>query len=267
MKQLSGRVSLSLVSVLLVVLFGAALAACGDDTATATTQITTPTVAPSPTPTPDPKSIAKGAADKLQTLSTFHFAIKVTGSPILIPGVALSSADGDLVKPDRVKANMGVLVGGAFKIQSQAIGIGADTYFNNPLSKKWEKMPASWGFKPQILFDPDQGISGVVSRIDNLTLVGSDTVDSVDSWHLAGIVTGKDVGPLSANTLGKYPVNFDVWVGKSDSIVRKITMKEIVPGVTPGTTPAAGTPVPSEWLITLSNFNEQVDIQKPDGVA
>ena len=264
------RVGIFVWSVLAV--FGLLLVAgCGDPTATATVQATaqptgTPLPPPTPTPAPDAKSIAKGAADKMQTLSAFHFVIKVIGAPQLVTGVTLSAADGDLVKPDKISANLGVVVANSLRVNSQAIGVGEESYFKNPLSKKWDKMPPDWGFRPQTFFDADKGIGGIVTRIENIQIVNSESVDGADSWHLAGIVAGKDVAPISANTLGTYPVNFDVWVGKGDSLVRKITMKEIVPGVTPGTTPVAGTPIPSDWTMTFSEFNKSVDIKKPDGV-
>ena len=97
-------------------------------------------------------------------------------------------------------------------------------------------------------------MGATAEKLNDLKLVGAETIDTVDCWHLAGTVPGPDIAPLTANTLGKNEVLFDIWIGKSDSLVRQVTFKE---------TGAADPKTASYWLITFSKFNDPVTVNKP----
>lgn len=229
------------------------LAACGDN------PTATPTAVP-PTPTPKPLTptdIAKTSADKLNTLNSLHFIVDIKAGQVEVyQGITFKKAEGDFTKPDKFRAKLRVSVAIA-QVDAETVGMEGQQYLLlTNLSKSWVTLPANVGFKPDVLFDPQKGVGAVVTKIKNIELVGSEQLDGTDVYHLKGVVAGADIAPLTANTLGKNDVNFDVWTGKSDFLVRRVTFKEI------STDPNA-----SDWQLDFSKFNDPVTINRPAGVA
>lgn len=233
----------------------ATLAACGEDSPTPT-----PTVPP-PTPTPvkplTPEEIAQKSADKLNAINSLHFTVNIkSGQVEIFNGITFKNADGDYSKPDKFRAKLKVSVAVA-QVDAETVGLNGQQYLLlTNLSKSWVTLPANIGFKPSVLFDPQKGVGAVVTKIQNLELVGTEQLDGVDVYHLKGVVKGADIAPLTAQTLGKNDVNFEVWTGKDDFYVRRVTFKEI------STDPNA-----SEWQLDFSKFNEPVDITLPAGIT
>jgi hypothetical protein len=233
----------------------ATLAACGGDNPTAT-----PTVPP-PTPTPvkplTPDEIAKMSADKLNTINSLHFIVNIkSGQVEIFNGITFKNAEGDYSKPDKFRAKLKVTVAIA-QVDAETVGMNGQQYLLlTNLSKSWVTLPANIGFKPDVLFDPQKGIGAVVTKTQNLELVGTEQLDGVDVYHLKGIVKGPDISPITAGTLGKNDVNFEVWTGKNDFYVRRVTFKEI------STDPNA-----SDWQLDFSKFNDPVNITLPQGIT
>jgi hypothetical protein len=233
------------------------LAACGDSP-TATPTAVPPTPTPSPTPKPlTPSDIAKMSADKLNAINSLHFIVDIkSGQVEVTQGVTFKKAEGDFTKPDKFRARLKVSVAIA-QVDAETVGMDGQQYLLlTNLSKSWVTLPSNVGFKPDVLFDPQKGVGAVVTKVKNLQLVGTEQLDGTEVYHLKGIVAGADIAPITAHTLGKNDVNFDVWTGKTDFIVRRVTFKEI------STDPNA-----SDWQIDFSKFDEPVTINRPVGVA
>ena len=235
----------------LMLLVSGLLVACGDNP----TAVPTATAVP-PTPTPvvlDPKAIAKKAADKINALNTIHFTIDIKAGQVTIyKGITFKKADGSLLKPDKYQAKLRVSVAIA-QVDADTIGIGDKQWLLlKNLSTNWQELPADVGFKASVLFDPNKGLSAVVTKINNIEMDGSETIDGADCYKLKGIVSGADIAPLTASTLGKNDVDFEVWIGKSDSIARQVTFKE-----------RSTDPNASNWQLNFSKFDEPVDIKSP----
>lgn len=249
------------VGLVLAALLGLSLiiAACGDSptavpTATPVPPTATP-VPPTPTPLPDAKTIARNSADKLLGVSSLHFIVDIQqGKVDLYNGITLKKADGDWLRPDKFQAKLRIGVGPG-QADAETIGVGSDQWLiAKPLIATWAKLPADVGFKPDVLFDKDKGLGATAAKLNDLKLVGSENLNGIDTWHLAGTVPGPDIAPLTAGTLGKNEVLFDMWIGKSDGLVRQVTFKE---------TGAADPKTASSWLLTFSKFNDPVTINKP----
>lgn len=242
---------LTLLSLMLAVL----LAACGGDNPTAT-----PTVPP-PTPTPvkplTPSEIAKQSADKLNAVNSLHFIVDIKAGQVdIYNGITFKKAEGDFSKPDKFRAKLRVTVAIA-QVDAETVGMDNQQYLLlTNLSKSWVTLPANVGFKADVLFDPQKGVGAVVQKIDNIELVGTESLDGVEVYHLKGIVKGADVSPLTAGTLGKNDVDFNVWTGKTDFLTRRVTFKE-------RSTNANA----SDWQLDFSKFDVPVTINRPEGVS
>ncbi len=225
------------------------LVSCGEN------PTATPTVAP-PTATPvplDAKGIAKLATDKINGLNSVHFIIDIkSGEVVIYNGITFKHGEGDLTRPDKYRAKLRVVLAIA-QVDAETVGIQDKQWILLPnLSKDWQPLPSNIGFKASVLFDPDKGLSSVVSKIKDISQDGSETLSGVDCYKLKGIVSGPDIAPLTAGTLGKNDVNFEVWIGKSDFITRQVTFKEI-------STDAKA----SDWQLNFSGFDKPVDIKSP----
>ncbi|HEX2910267.1 MAG TPA: LppX_LprAFG lipoprotein [Chloroflexia bacterium] len=234
------------VGLLTTLLLTALLAACGD----------TPTAVPTPTPTvapPSARDIAAKTADRLKEVNSLHFIVDIkSGEVNLYNNISFKRAEGDYSKPDKYRAKLRVSVAIA-QVDAETVGIGDKQWLLlKNLSNNWVELPPNVGFKASILFDPDKGLGAIVNKTKDLQIVGSETLDGVDVYHLKGIVSGPDIAPITASTLGKNDVNFDVWTGKSDYLVRQVTFKEI-----------SDSPTASDWQLNFSKFDQPVDIKSP----
>lgn len=239
---------------LLFIMLTALLAACGSDSPTPTPTVPPPTPPPVKPLTAD--DIAKMSADKLNSLNSLHFIVNIkSGQVEIFNGITFKNAEGDYSKPDKFRARLKVSVAIA-QVDAETVGLDGQQYLLlSNLSKNWVTLPSNIGFKPNVLFDPQKGIGAVVTKVQNLELVGSEQIDGTDVYHLKGIVKGADISPITAGTLGKNDVNFEVWTGKNDFLVRRVTFKEI------STTATA-----SDWQLDFSKFNDPVSIALPAGV-
>lgn len=236
---------LTLLAVLSLIL-AVVLAACGSDS--------NPTTAPTATPAPpDPATLAQKSADALTAVTGLHYVVTIKqGTVEIIPSVDFNSAEGDYQKPDKFNGNLKVKVLGGL-VDAQTVGIGTQEWIIIPkLKPAWSLLPQGTGFDPSILFDQQKGLGATVQKAKDLKLVGSDTIDGTDCWHLQGTVTGADIKSLIPIGLGQNNVTFDLWTGKTDYLTRQVTLKEI-------TTDNSG----SNWLLQFSQFNKSVTITQP----
>jgi lipoprotein LprG len=214
----------------------------------------TSTPTPSPTPTPTPADFLKRAADRFNQLDSLHFNLQIDGKVALDSQglLQLHSADGDLKRPDQAQANAKISVGGA-NVNMKMVAIGPDQYITNFLTGKWEKAPPDLGYNPAVLFDPQRGIAGVLTAVQNPTVVGSDNVNGQDAMHLTGKVPKAAVDPITGSALTSDPVDADIWLSKQNYDLLKIVLHD---------QGNAGTP--TTWTLTTSNFNQPVTITKPN---
>ncbi len=210
---------------------------------------------PTPTPLPDARTIAATSAEKLLNVNSLHFIVDIQqGKVDLYQNITLRKADGDFLRPDKFQAKLRIGIGPG-QADAETIGVGNQQWLiAKPLITQWLLLPPDVGFKPDVLFDKDKGLGATAQKLSDLKLAGSEAINGVESWHLTGTVPGPDIAPLTAGTLGKNPVLFDMWVGKSDGLVRQVTFKE---------TGTADPKTASFWLITFSKFNDPVTINKP----
>lgn len=231
-----------------------ALTACGDNPTTAPSNTVVPptaTIAP-----PTAQVIAKQSADNLTAADSLHFNFLVKqGKAQIIPSVDVKSADGDYSKPDKYTAALKVGVLGG-KLDANTIGVGSKQWvIIKGFKDSWTELAAGSGFNAAVLFDPQKGIGPTVQKAQDLKLVGNETIDGVDCWHLQGVSSGPDIAAIIPFSAGKNDVAFDLWSGKQDLLTREVLFKE--------KTPDPADPNGSIWELHFSNFNKAVTITPP----
>ncbi len=240
---------------LLLVLIGAVLfvASCN-------TPISDP--APTPTPTPSPDEIATQAGEQMLAINSLHFVIEISGELVYLdtpPTMALKRAEGDVVRPDRMRALVKVF---SFGVTSEVgiIGLGSEQYITNPLNQQWERLPPGqgWYFDPAMLFDPDHGIEAILKSTDWTYGVSGDTdveqeVEEFAGYILHGQLPGERLALLTSGMLASGEVTVDIWVSERDASVHRIRIVEL----------ESDPENPTSWLIEFSALDEPVDVKAP----
>ncbi len=207
---------------------------------------------PSPAPTLTPSEVAGEAALKMQSVSSFHFLIVVTGKAAYLDAAkttALKQAEGDLVKPDRVRAIAKVSTLG-MSSEIGIIGIGEVQYATNPLNQQWEEVPpqARWSLDLASLFDEEQGIPAIL--LGSSWSLGS---GEGDVYVLTARMPYQQLRALSFGLITSGEVQVEFRIGRDTLQVRRIQIVEV----------QSDAEKPTTWTIDLSAFDKPVDIQPP----
>ena len=102
--------------------------------------------------------------------NSLHLVIELSGKLTYLdspPTLVLKRAEGDLLRPDRVRAIIKVSSFG-FVSEVAVLGLGDEQYVTNPLNQQWEKLPPGqgWIFDPTLIFDPQHGIKSILNQAD-----------------------------------------------------------------------------------------------------
>jgi hypothetical protein len=225
----------------------------------ASCSIPSPGPTPTPTPTPLPVDVAARAGERMLTVNSLHFIIELSGKLVYLddpPTLALKRAEGDLERPDNVRA---IVKLSSFGVASEVgvIGLGLDQYVTNPLNQQWERIPPGqgWYFDPAVLFDPDYGIQAILGRSD--WMFGTDESleegEQARYYVLHGILPGERLQLLTSYLIRSGEVVTDIVVSKEDGYVHRIHLLE----------PDSDPEEPSQWRIEFSAFDEPVSIEAP----
>lgn len=249
-----GFVSFALIAFLGFGLFSACLGKARSNSSANATPAATSTPSPTPTPTPTAQGILQQAADRWNQLDTVHFVLQIDGDVALDSTglVKLRGADGDLKRPGLAQATARVSVGGA-NVTMKMISLGQDEYITNFITGKWEQAPADLGYDPAVLFDTNQGVGHVLTAIQNASIVGAESIDGSEAYHITGSVTKAVVSPIVGGALHGDSATVDVWVSKSSHDVLKFVVHD----------PGTSSQQPSTWTLTTSQWNQPVTITRP----
>jgi LppX/LprAFG-like lipoprotein len=185
-----------------------------------------------------PAASVRQAAAKTSEVPSAHITLNASGSAGMFNGTVTGTGDFDNAN-HRGSFNLDVSGYGSV----EGIVDGTTAYFKAPFlaaflpaGKTWVKLKATsaqFGAVPQ---DPKQALARL-KKIANVHEVGEETIDGVDTTHYHG--TGR---------LGRGA--FDVWIGKDDGYVRRLTAS--------GNGKAKGS-----VEVTLSDFGKSVTVTPP----
>ena len=254
------RIVLSVVLLLAVISCNLLRPPAPTPTASAT-PISTPTVQPDVAPTPTPeltaREITSRSAERMLAIQSLHFSIEPSGAPVALDPyidspipIALTWVEGDMVRPDKMQAEIKVSALG-FATDIGLIHYEGDTYMSNPLSGEWEALAAELGgmVNPSFLFDPDRGLPTLLPSME-LKGLGVEDIQGQPAYHMDVADTG-DLHMLGGDADGS--VSVDVWIDVRSFLLRQAVV----------TQPTTDSDQPTVWLIELSDFDQPVSIQPP----
>ncbi len=196
--------------------------------------------------------VIQKASDALKKVRAAHFKLTATGGMMAIgAGLVARSIEGDVVQPDRLKGTASSTFG-RVTVEISFVVVGAKRYITNPITKKWEELPAA-GAAPNLL-DPDRGAAALLKQAANLKKLANEQVGGVDCYHLTSDVPATLVAGLVGAQGTSSALTSDLWVGVSDFLTRQVRLAGPI---------TSDEPPAIQRLLELSAFDESVTIEPP----
>jgi hypothetical protein len=212
---------------------------------------------------PDAVELLERSAEALANLKTFAFEMEtVRGSSSIMAGFELKSVSGVIRRPTDLRAEVEVSIP-LGDLTIEAIGLDGTFWIQDPLSDgAWMELGQMGEI--QALINPDILILRAVQLVQNAMVTGNGKVDGDTVTIVEGEVDfsgllegfGQDSSEI-ANFLATEPVLVAFWIDEEDRI-REVEM--IGPILASETEDVVR-------VITLTEFNEPVEIEAPDIVA
>lgn len=225
-------------------LLALALAACGgnDKPKTAATAVR-----------PDPAALLRQSADRIEQAKSFHFLLDhEKGNTPIVLGLRMSRAEGDVVRPERLRADVDAAAGGV-TLKLRLVSIGQRAQITNPFNPSaWQDLPS--GTKLSDVFDPAAGATAALRAVKDPAITGEETINGVKVWKIEGLVDAASLGAFATLAESGYNVKGAAWVGQETPYVYRIRLE--------GPLGAKDTPDVIRRL-ELSRYDETIEITPP----
>jgi hypothetical protein len=202
---------------------------------------------------PTAQQLLDALQKNFRTVSTFHVVMNVQNpGPVREGQVQIRSANGDIVMPDKVKAQATIILSGQ-AVTVNLISIGGSQFITDPITGQWRVIKGV--LDPRTLTNPNTGILSLINKVQNVSDPVSDTVNGVSCWRIKGQLNAKYLafftgGGVPADTM----LQTNACIGKSDALLYQLIVTgEAAPGDTAQTT----------RIFDISHYNEQVKITAP----
>jgi hypothetical protein len=212
-----------------------------------------PAASPSPTEV-TAESVLQQAADQWTQTTSAHFVLTVDGNAYIdeAQSIRLISAEGDIKRPDSVKATAKIDATVA-QANVSLIFIGDQAWMTNLITGTWDKAPADFSYNPAVLFSDTEGIGPILTKLQNPTLDGTESIDGKSARKVTGAVDSATVQKITAGSIQGQTIDVSVWVGKDDGKILQVQLTE----------PQIEGREPATWTLKLTKHNESVEIAPP----
>lgn len=229
----------------LIVVTIALAAACGRDTDGGPLAI--PVASPTPTPV-NPQVVLERSGEIMEALESFHFRLthENGGTPIG-QGLVIGEVQGDAARPDKISLELSGLAGN-FAMRLSLIAIGKNSFISNPITGEWEPVPA--GVSPLGFFDPTKGVSEIMKQIESPRLLSTED----DSYTISGTIPSESLASLFGAVDEGNSIDINVVIDATSLYLLEARLEGRI------------TTLEEDGvirIITLSNFNEPVEIEPP----
>lgn len=201
---------------------------------------------------PSAQEIVDRSQESTGEVESFHFTLELGDVPLAGAGLAISSAEGDVAVPDRVRASFSGSFAG-IGIESELVIVGDEDFLKDPLTGRWRTLDI--GASPLDYFDPASGVIAVMGSVEELELAGTEDVQGAPAYRLTGTASARDLSGLLAVAPSDRSVPVQLWVGRDDYLLRRLRVDGPV---------ADGEPEDVVRTIEISRFDEPVEIEKPE---
>ncbi len=197
-------------------------------------------------------SRAAGAFEKTES---FHIVYDLANAPSGGSGLRLTHAEGDVAVSDGVQEGIELDVAGTFSgipLESQLVIVEGDGFLRDPLTGAWRELDVTQ--VPGAFFDLLEGVPSVLHSIQEVGRAGEEQVDGVEATRLRGQITARRLAAFLGNTPSDALVPVELWVGRDDSLIRRIEVTGPV---------EEDEPDDVARTVELSAFGKSVRIERP----
>lgn len=243
------RLALGLLGTLLVIL----MSGCSYHWRFAPPPTTNTAAVAAKVPTPTAQQLLAALQKSFRTANAFHVILQVQNpGPVSGSQVQIRSANGDVIMPDKVKAQATVIMSGQ-SVTVNLISVGDNQFITDPITGQWRVIKGI--LDPRTLTNPDTGIISVVSKVQNVSQPISSVVNNVPCWLISGQLDAKNLafftgGGVPAGTM----LQTSACIGKIDSLPYQLSVIGMA---------AVGDTAQTTRTFDLSNYNENISITPP----
>lgn len=202
---------------------------------------------------PDPATLLKQAADRMEQIKSFHFVLdhEKGASPIVL-NLNMTRAEGDVVRPDRLRADVEATAGGV-TLKLKLVSIGDRARITNPFNpSSWQDLPT--GTKLSDVFDPAAGTTSALRNVKDPRITGEETINGVKVWRVEGTVEATALEAIAPIAEPGYTAKGTAWIGQHSPEVYRIRLEGALgPQDTQGVV----------RRLELSRFDENITIDPP----
>lgn len=194
--------------------------------------------------------VIEKAIPALQSANSFHFNLETSKIDKPQPGLFITKADGDVLRPDKLVGDVDALAFG-LPVSIKIIVDGDQQYMTDPASGQWTSMSAMLNVSEY--FNPN-GVGDIMAGVKDLQADGNETVNGTDSYRLKGTVPAEALKKLSPEVDATGDLQTTMWIGSGDFLLRRVQL----------TGPFfQGEPEDIMRTINMSDYNKQVVVETP----
>lgn len=207
-------------------------------------------------PAADPAVIVADAAVAMGAVTSVEFRLAREGAPVYVDqfeSIAVDAAVGQFRVPTRAAATLDVTVDGNLRTRIGAVAIDSEVWMSNPVTGRFETLPAGYDIDPSRFFDPKGGWQPLLEHLTDVALVGVADRGG-ERWHVRGVAPAADVANITVGLVEDQDVTVDLWVHPGTSLVTAMEFDtELDGGI-------------ANWTLELSRYGETFTIEPPEGV-
>ncbi|HZU65782.1 MAG TPA: LppX_LprAFG lipoprotein [Ktedonobacteraceae bacterium] len=203
---------------------------------------------------PTAKQVLAMVQKNFHNVTAFHVVMKTynLGTPTGDNQIQIRTAEGDVLMPDKVKAQANVLLSGQ-AVTINLISIGDTQYITDPITGQWRVVKGV--LDASTLTNPDTGIISLANKLQNVTGPTADTVNGTPCWRVNGLLDAKYLAFLTGG--GVPPgtmLKTSICAGKADALLYELKVT--------GQATTTDTPQTTRTF-EISNYNENISINAP----
>lgn len=202
---------------------------------------------------PTAQQIISTMQKNFRSVTAFHVVMKVDNLGTAPDGsIQIRSADGDVLMPDKVKAQANVLLSGQV-VTINLISIASTQYITDPITGQWRVVTGV--LNASTLTNPNTGILSLASKVTNLSKPKQDNVNGVQCWRVDGQLPASAISFLTG---GGVPAGTMLATSLCAGVADGLPYQLVVTGQASKSDTAQTT-----RTFTISNYNENVTITAP----
>lgn len=201
---------------------------------------------------PTPREALERAAKAMETVNSAQFSLDLEGGTMqLAPGMQVTSAQGEVASPDRVRLKFKLRLG-TMAAEAALVVIGDQVYLTNPLTGRWARAPSR--VASLRLLDQERGLPSLLRQVADPQKVATETLDGIRTYRLRGTLEPSAITELVGGRPVEGPVIGEVWIGTDDFLVRQVRLAGAI---------AIGEKATTVRLLKFWGFNQPVSIEPP----